>query len=50
MGTFDSPFFVFAAVLILQWLAAYVGDFFRKGYDLSEKKNGTISMLYGPPR
>jgi hypothetical protein len=29
MRHFDSPFFVFAAVLIVQWLAAYVGDTVR---------------------
>jgi hypothetical protein len=29
MRHFDSPFFVFAAVLIVQWLAAYVGDIVR---------------------
>jgi hypothetical protein len=30
MHNFDSPFMVFAAVLIVQWLAAYAGDTFRK--------------------
>src|SRR5215813_1770936 len=30
MHNFDSPFFVFAAVLIVQWLAAYAGDAFRR--------------------
>jgi hypothetical protein len=30
MRHFDSPFFVFAAILIGQWLAAYVGDTIRK--------------------
>jgi hypothetical protein len=30
MRSFDSPFFVFAAVLVAQWLAAYAGDLFRK--------------------
>jgi hypothetical protein len=30
MHRFDSPFFVFAVVLIVQWLAAYAGDAFRR--------------------
>src|SRR5262245_58723941 len=30
MHHFDSPFFVFAVVLIVQWLAAYAGDAFRR--------------------
>lgn len=30
MHRFDSPFFVFAGVLIVQWLAAYAGDAFRR--------------------
>src|SRR5262249_33989455 len=30
MHNFDSPFFVFAAVLVVQWLAAYGGDTFRR--------------------
>jgi hypothetical protein len=30
MQRFDSPFFVFVAVLVVQWLAAYAGDLFRR--------------------
>jgi len=30
MHSLDSPFVVFAAVLITQWLAAYAGDAYRK--------------------
>jgi hypothetical protein len=30
MQRLDSPFFVFAAVLVVQWLAAYAGDAFRR--------------------
>src|SRR5689334_23927178 len=30
MSNFDSPFMVFAAVLAVQWLAAYVGDALRR--------------------
>jgi len=30
MHNFDSPFFVFVAVLIVQWLAAYAGDAIRR--------------------
>jgi hypothetical protein len=30
MQRLDSPFFVFAAILIVQWLAAYAGDAFRR--------------------
>jgi len=30
MNVIDSPFVVFAAVLVLQWLAAYVGDALRR--------------------
>jgi len=30
MGDFDSPFIVFAAVLAVQWLAAYAGDAARR--------------------
>ncbi|HMF25991.1 MAG TPA: hypothetical protein VKG24_28240 [Pseudolabrys sp.] len=30
MPDFDSPFVVFAAVLVVQWLAAYAGDTIRK--------------------
>lgn len=30
MRSFDNPFFVFAAALIAQWLAAYSGDLYRK--------------------
>jgi hypothetical protein len=30
MSVIDSPFVVFATVLLLQWLAAYVGDVLRR--------------------
>ena len=30
MNNFDSPFILFAAVLAVQWLAAYAGDAFRR--------------------
>src|SRR5262245_5618629 len=30
MSFIDSPFVVFATVLLLQWLAAYVGDVLRR--------------------
>jgi hypothetical protein len=30
MHHFDNPFFVFAIILIVQWLAAYAGDAFRR--------------------
>jgi len=30
MSRFDSPFFLFAVMLVAQWLAAYTGDTFRK--------------------
>jgi hypothetical protein len=30
MSDFDSPFIIFAAVLTLQWLAAYAGDALRR--------------------
>lgn len=54
MSTFDSPFFVFAAVLILQWMAAYTGDIFRRQlrplrkeeqYDFDIVRTASLTLL-----
>src|SRR5436190_10708035 len=41
MSDFDSPFIVFAAVLALQWLAAYAGDALRR-HTRPLKKEGEL--------